>query len=96
MIKKKLHGMNIKKKLNYGYKTVIMLMMISGVFAIIGLGILFASLLDYINGAEQADQAVKICQIDVNIAARNIREMALSKDSSSYDTYKNAVYTAFL
>lgn len=93
MIKKKLNGMNIKKKLNYGYKTVIMLMMISGVFAIIGLGILFASLRDYINGAEQADQAVKICQIDVNIAARNIREMALSKDSSAYDTYKNAVYT---
>ena len=35
-----------------------------------------------------ADTAVKICRIDVNAAARNIREMALNDDSSSYAGYK--------
>ncbi len=92
MIGKNLEGLSIKKKLNYGYKVVIILMIISGVFAIVALSTLFGTLHSYINGVQKADRAVKICRIDVNVAARYIREMALAKDSSSYDTYKNEVY----
>ena len=32
-----------------------------------------------------------MCRLNVNIAARNIREMALNDDKSSYDTYKKNV-----
>ena len=42
-------------------------------------------MLHYINNVTAADQAVKICRINVNAAARNIREMALNNDTSAYD-----------
>ena len=73
MIGKNLEGLSIKKKLNYGYKVVIILMIISGVFAIVALRTLFGTLHSYINGVQKADRAVKICRIDVNVAARYIR-----------------------
>ncbi len=82
---------NIKQKLNYGYGIVIVLMVISGLFSMIGLGILDKSLTDFINGANRADTAVKIIRIDTNIAARSIREMALNEDTSSYASYKSKV-----
>ena len=41
------------------------------------IGVLFANMLHYINNVTVADQSVKICRINVNTAARNIREMAL-------------------
>ena len=37
--------------------------------------------------------AVKTCRINVNAAARNIREMALNNDVSSYDNYEQTVET---
>lgn len=46
---------------------------------------------DFANGSNKADTAVKICRIDVNIAARNIREMALNDDVSSYAGYRQKV-----
>ena len=45
----------------------------------------------YVQNVTVADQAVKICRIDVNAAARNIREMALNNDASSYDNYEQTV-----
>lgn len=88
---KKLDNMNMKKKLNFGYAVVIALMIVSGLLNMIGLGILFGTLNNYVNGSQKADTCVKICKINVNIAARNIREMALAEDTSTYDTYKKAV-----
>ena len=35
-----------------------------------------------------SDIAVKMCRVDVNAAARNVREMALNDDASSYDSYE--------
>ena len=52
---------------------------------------LFANMLHYIDDVNAADQAVKICRINVNTSARNIREMALNDDSSSYAGYKETV-----
>lgn len=88
---KKLDSMKMKQKLNFGYVVVIGLMILSGIFSIIGLASLYANLNNYVNGAQRADTAVKICRIDVNIAARNIREMALNDDVNSYSTYKTEV-----
>ena len=55
------------------------------------IGILFANMFNYVKKVNVADTAVKICRIDVNAAARNIREMALNDDSSSYAGYKETV-----
>ena len=70
---------------------VIALMVVSGIVGIIGLTILKSGLNDFVNGSNKADTAVMICRIDVNIAARNIREMALNSDASSYAGYRQKV-----
>ncbi|MBO5209081.1 MAG: methyl-accepting chemotaxis protein [Lachnospiraceae bacterium] len=88
---KKLDSMKMGKKINYGYFIVIILMIISGVLSMIGLGTSYANLMSYINGSQRADTAVKICKVDINIAARNIREMVLNEDTSSYSDYKAVV-----
>ena len=80
--------MNIKQKLNFGYMIVIVLMIVSGILSICGLSLLDKGLNDFINGSNQADTAVKICRIDINIAARNIREAALNDDPDSLDGYR--------
>ncbi len=88
---KKLQKMKLKKRLNRGYLVVIILMIISGLFSMTGLGVLDKSLNDFVNGSNRADTAVKMIRIDVNIAARNVREMAMNPDTSSYAGYKSKV-----
>ncbi len=88
---KKLENAKMKKKLNYTYTIVIRLMIFSGFLSILGLSISYGNLSSYINGAQAADTAVKVCRISVNIAARNIREMALNGDVSSYANYRSEV-----
>ena len=91
MKKKKLENMHLKERIDYGYKNVITMMLISGLLSVVIIGILFANMLHYVENVNVADQAVKICRINVNAAARNIREMALNKDTSSYDNYEQTV-----
>lgn len=88
---KGLESMKMKKRLNVGYLVVIGFMIVSGIFSMIGSTVLYSSLNDYVNGSQRADTAVKICRINTNIAARNIREMALNDDTSSYAAYKATV-----
>lgn len=88
---KKMERMNLKQKLNYGYGAVIALMIVSAAFSMLGLWILFGNLNSYVNGPQKADTAVKVCRIEVNIAARNIREMAINDDVSTYSAYKATV-----
>ena len=91
MAKKKLENMHLQERINYGYKKVISMMLISGLFSIVVIGVLFANMENYIENVTAADQAVKICRINVNAAARNIREMALNDDTSAYDGYEQTV-----
>ena len=67
------------------------MMLVSGLFSIVVIGMLFANMMHYVQNVIVADQAVKICRINVNAAARNIREMALNDDASSYDDYEQTV-----
>ncbi len=90
-MKKKLEDMHLKERINYGYKKVIIMMLISGLFSIIVTGVLFANMYHYVENVAAADQAVKICRVNVNVAARNIREMALNNDTSSYNDYELTV-----
>ena len=91
MMKKKLENMHLKERIDYGYRKVITMMLISGLLSVVIIGILFANMMHYVENANVADQAVKICRINVNAAARNIREMALNEDTSSYDNYEQTV-----
>ena len=91
MKKTKLENMRLQERINYGYRKVILMMLISGLLSIVVIGVLFANMLHYINNVTVADQSVKICRINVNTAARNIREMALNDDASTYDSYEETV-----
>lgn len=91
MMKKNLENMHLQERINYGYRKVIIMMLVSGLFSIVVIGMLFANMLHYVQDVNAADQAVKICRINVNAAARNIREMALENDASSYDGYEQTV-----
>lgn len=89
--KNKLENLHLKERINYGYRKVIIMMLVSGLLSIVVIGILFFNMKRYVQNVTVADQAVKICRIDVNAAARNIREMALNNDASSYDNYEQTV-----
>ena len=91
MMKKKLEDMHLKERINYGYRKVIIMMLVSGLFSIIVIGVLFANMFNYAENVSAADKAVKMCRINVNAAARNIREMALNNDTSSYNDYELTV-----
>ncbi len=88
---KKIEGMKMHKKLNAGYAVVISLMIISGLISIVGLASLYYELNSYVNGAQKADTAVKVCRINVNVAARNILQMALTEDTDTYSSYRQTV-----
>ena len=89
--KTKLENMHLQERISYGYRKVITMMLLSGVISIIAIGILFANMMNYVNNVNAADQAVKTCRININAAARNIREMALNDDESTYDSYEERV-----
>lgn len=91
MMKKKLENMHLKERIDYGYRKVITMMLISGLLSVVIIGVLFANMMHYVENVNVADQAVKICRINVNAVARNIREMALNEDTSSYDNYEQTV-----
>lgn len=91
MMKKKLENMHLKERIDYGYRKVITMMLISGLLSVVIIGVLFANMMHYVENVNVADRAVKICRINVNAAARNIREMALNEDTSSYDNYEQTV-----
>lgn len=90
-MKTKLENMYLQERISYGYRKVITMMLLSGVISIIAIGILFANMMNYVNNVNAADQAVKTCRININSAARNIREMALNDDESTYDSYEEKV-----
>ena len=90
-MKTKLENMYLQERISYGYRKVITMMLLSGVISIIAIGILFANMMNYVNNVNAADQAVKTCRININAAARNIREMALNDDESTYDSYEEKV-----
>ena len=71
-MKDKLENMHLQERINYCYGKVISMMLISGLFSIVVIGVLFANMLHYIDDVNAADQAVKICRINVNTSARNM------------------------
>ena len=89
--KTKLENMHLKERISYGYRKVIIMMLVSGLLSIAVIVVLFANMMNYVYRVNAADQAVKICRMNVNAAARNIREMALNGDASTYESYEQTV-----
>ncbi len=89
--KTKLENMHLKERISYGYRKVIIMMLVSGLLSIAVIVVLFANMMNYVYRVNAADQAVKICRMNVNAAARNIREMALNEDASTYESYEQTV-----
>lgn len=89
--KKKIESMQLRERINYGYKKVIIMMIISGLLSIIAIGLLLTSVINYVGIINASDIAVKMCRVDINAAARNVREMALNDDTSSYDGYEKTI-----
>lgn len=87
----RLKKMRLGKRLHYGYRVVIAIMVVSGLLSIAGFAIVFSGFRNYINTISAADTAAKQSIIDINIAARNIREMAMNSDSSTYSNYRTVV-----
>lgn len=88
---RKLDQMKMQNKMVFGYSVVIGMMIVLALISVVGLIFVNGKMNTYANSAQKADTAVKMCRIESNIAARNIREMALNGDTSSYDTYKENV-----
>lgn len=82
-----LNNMKMKQKLIFGYAVVIGMLIILAVLSLLGTSFMNTNLNTYIDKAQAADTAVKMCRIECNIAARNIREMALNSDTESYAGY---------
>ena len=90
-MKNSLEKLPLKKRILSGYQKVIRIMICSGVISLVVIFLLLGNMLRYVQNVQRADTAVKICRLDINAAARNIREMALNKDSSTYDQYEKEV-----
>lgn len=90
-VNKKIESMQLRERIKYGYKKVIILMVISGLLSIITICMLLTSVINYVGIINASDIAVKMCRVDINAAARNVREMALNDDTSSYDSYEKTI-----
>ena len=87
----KLDHMKLKKRLNYGYSVVIRLMIISGILSIIGFASSYRGFVRYTNNLQTSVDVVNMCRIDVNIAARDLREMILDNNASNYSKYRTMI-----
>lgn len=90
-MREKIKAMKLKKKMNFGYSVVIAAMILSGIISIGALTLLQFNLVQFEKKIVRSDQAVSYCRIYINIAARNIREMILNPDPSSYSKYTGKV-----
>lgn len=48
MMKKNLENLHLKERINYGYRKVIIMMLVSGLFSIVVIGMLFANTMHYV------------------------------------------------
>jgi methyl-accepting chemotaxis protein len=94
MNKEDIKNMNISSKLRFSYALLIVFTVLVAIISIFGINALNSSVKSLVSNAEAANVAIKDCRIDINVAARDVREMALSTDASSIATYKQAFEAA--
>lgn len=86
-----LKNLKIKYRLSISFAIVMLLAISIAVLAVSGLQNANNELNSFIEHPFTADSAVKMCRIEVNVAARTIREMYVAEDPSSYPKYRAEV-----
>ena len=84
-------NLSIKQRLRLGFGFILFILAFISIVGSLGLFSLNNSLRKYVNQISKADTAIRTCRVDVNIAARTIREMALSPNSLRYAEYRDRV-----
>ncbi len=88
---KKMEEMKLKKRLTYGFRVIIIMMITLGIVNMVGLFVVYRRIVTYSNGSDAAYTAAQNCQIEINVAARNVREMLVNQNASEQQKYKTAV-----
>ncbi len=88
MKKEFMNNMDVKTKIKAGFSLLVAFIIVVAVMAGVGMGMMNSSTKKLITKTEVANEAIKMCRIDTNIAARTVREMALATDTSTYASYK--------
>ena len=73
-VKKKIESMQLRERIKYGYKKVIILMVISGLLSIIAIGMLLSSVINYVGIINASDIAVKI-RLSAEIRGLKVRKV---------------------
>ncbi|KSV58073.1 methyl-accepting chemotaxis protein [Acetivibrio ethanolgignens] len=90
-LEERIGKVGIKKRLDFGYGVVIVLMTVVGILSLVSMLSLKSSLDRYLNGIDKAKNAIAAVRLETNIVARNIREMALNSNQDSYAGYKQTI-----
>jgi methyl-accepting chemotaxis protein len=86
-----LKDMNISQKLNASYILIMCFLAVGAAASIFGISTLNSSIKKLVNGAEAANDAIKNCRIYTDVAARDVREMALNTDPTTDAEYKETI-----
>ncbi|WP_144362445.1 bacteriohemerythrin [Mediterraneibacter gnavus] len=78
------NNLNVRKKLLVGFGIILILTILIASFSMIELKKSNDSLKDLMAGAVKADDLIKEDRINMNIAARYLRDMVIEKDDSNY------------
>lgn len=87
----KIKQLKLGKKIYYGYNMMIILMVISSLLSIIGLGVSGGKFISYVQGSLRAALAIKECRTDINMAEEKLIEMLLKSDADTYGDYRTAI-----
>lgn len=76
------------------FSVVIVLCGLTALVGVVGLMVTRSNTKYLVDRTMNADLAVKMCRIEVNTAARNLREMLLLPNSSQYDEFEEKINTS--
>jgi methyl-accepting chemotaxis protein len=91
MKKFSMKNMNISNKLKTGYVILLVLTILISGLSLFSISEIDSNVERLANETEEANEAIKRCMIDINIAARDVREMALCTDTTQYSSYSTQV-----
>lgn len=80
--------LQIRERLLAGFGVAILFLLISTVIALTAVRAFRKDLTDLVEYPMAANSSFKSCMVDVNMAARIVREMAINPDTASYPDYK--------
>jgi methyl-accepting chemotaxis protein len=80
--------MGVRKRIVMSYSILVGITMVISVLGLLCIYALNDSVKTLVTGPEVTDQAIKQIRIDVNVAARNVREMVLTDSQSSRAEYE--------